>query len=135
MSLTYPAEFPRNELRVVYKLGDGQYSEEVHVCEVNNFPDYLNNDVENQNRRCKFVVQRTLRNNSSEQTKLAFLKEVKFLGKLDHVNIAKVLGICMDDKPPSVVIEYAEHGDLFQFLQEHVAETASPLAPAANTLR
>ncbi|XP_044732901.1 discoidin domain-containing receptor 2 isoform X2 [Chrysoperla carnea] len=119
--------FPREELRFLHKLGDGQFGE-IHVCEVRNFPDYVDSS------ECKLVVVKTLRHDCSETTRHEFVLEIKVLATINDPNVVKLLGGCLNEEPICAVLEYSEHGDLFQFLQEHVAETASPLAPAANTL-
>ncbi|CAB0001889.1 unnamed protein product [Nesidiocoris tenuis] len=54
---------------------------------------------------------------------------------LNHENISCVLGACFDQAPPLLVMEYTEHGDLYQFLQNHVAESTSLPHSHAETLR
>lgn len=49
-------------------------------------------------------------------------------------NISRVLGACLEVEPLLLVMEYSEHGDLYQFLQNYVAESAS-LSTNANVLR
>ncbi|KAJ3661378.1 hypothetical protein Zmor_005776 [Zophobas morio] len=114
--------FPREQLRIIEKLGDGPFGD-VHLCEVladnGKFSD------------CKFVVVHTLR---LETYRDEFNKEVKALAKLNDPNIARLLGACLNTEPICAVREYAPMGDLCQFLQDHVAETATPLAPTAKTL-
>ncbi|KAF5271003.1 hypothetical protein FQR65_LT05353 [Abscondita terminalis] len=117
-------EFPREQLRVIEKLGDGLFGE-VHLCEVQW---RLNNIV---NSDSKFVVVQTLKNEMYRET---FNKDVRTLSKLKDPNIAQLLGASLDYEPYFTVREYSEMGDLCQFLQNHVAETATPLASTASTL-
>ncbi|XP_031358423.1 discoidin domain-containing receptor 2-like isoform X1 [Photinus pyralis] len=117
-------EFPREQLRVIEKLGDGLFGE-VHLCEVQW---HLNNVI---NSDCKFVMIQSLKDDSY---RTSFNKEVRVLSKLKDPNVAQLLGACLDYEPYFSVREHSELGDLCQFLQDHVAETATPLASAASTL-
>ncbi|XP_071445067.1 discoidin domain-containing receptor 2-like [Hetaerina americana] len=139
-------EFPRERLRIIEQLGLGEFGE-VNLCEYN--------DEENEGRP-RIVAVKSLLRGSSEATRSEFEREVGLLWRLRDPNIAKVLGACLrvnedggrtpgkegpEDRNrvtpplPCVVLEYAEYGDLNQFLQEHLAETASsPLPLSANTL-
>lgn len=113
--------FPREKLRVIEKVGEGHFGE-VHLCEV------LDAGME-----CnKFVVLHTLRTISFKDE---FEREVKALSRLRDANVSKLLGACLDTEPYCAVREYAPMGDLCQYLQDHVAESATPLAPSASALR
>lgn len=118
--------FPREQLRIIEKLEEGQYGD-IHLCEVQLSPrdPRFKSD-------CKLVVVHTLKLESYRDD---FNKEVHALSRLRDPNIARLLGACLDTEPICAVREYAEMGDLCQFLQEHVAETATPLTSTANTLR
>ncbi len=39
--------------------------------------------------------------------------------------MAQVIGVCKDVEPMCMVLEYARHGDLKNFLQTHVPEDAA----------
>lgn len=119
--------FPRERLSIIEKLGDGHYGD-VHLCEVQTNSE--NN--EEQFSECKFVAVYTL---TFEKYKEEFDKEVHALSRLKDFNIARLLGACLDTEPICAVREFTEMGDLCQFLQEHVAETTTPLTSTANTLR
>lgn len=61
-------------------------------------------------------------------------------GLLRDSNLAGVLGACLSDEPRCIVFEYGCWGDLNQFLQNRVAESAAAAAAAtlpcsARTLR
>ncbi|XP_068918044.1 discoidin domain-containing receptor 2 [Tenebrio molitor] len=116
--------FPREQLGIIEKLGDGPFGD-VHLCEV------LVGADNGKFSDCKFVVVHTLR---LETYREEFNKEVKALARLNDPNIARLLGACLDTEPICAIREYAPMGDLCQFLQDHVAETATPLAPTAKTL-
>ncbi len=46
----------------------------------------------------------------------AFDKEVKFMSRLNHDNVVRLLGVCRDAES-FIMMEYMENGDLNQFLQ------------------
>lgn len=84
------------------------------------------------NARICSVIQPTL---SIGRYKDSFKEEVSGLARLKDDNISRLLGACLDDEPVCGIREYAELGDLCQFLQDHVAETATPIMNAVSTLR
>lgn len=98
------------------------------LCEIVGKCDFLNS-------QCNIVAVKTLRSGASESTKTDFQNEVKVLAKIKDPNIVRVLGACLEDDPIFVVVEYTEFGDLNQYLQEHIAETTTPLPTNAKTLR
>lgn len=101
---------------------------QVKLCEVIGKSDLLNS-------QCKIVAVKELRAGASESTRNDFKQEVKVLAKIRDPNIVRVLGACLDDDPVFVVVEYTEFGDLNQYLQDHIAETTTPLPTNAKTLR
>lgn len=58
-----------------------------------------------------------------------FYRDVRILAALEDPNIARVLGICSDEEPLCVVMEYLDHGDLCQFLKTHVAADDNATLP------
>lgn len=110
----------QERLRVIEELGYGQFGE-VKLCEIAG--------------KCELVAVKTLRAGASESTRTDFRHEVKVLAKINDPNIVRVVGACLDEEPIFVVVEYMEFGDLNQFLQEHIAETTTPLPTNAKTLR
>ncbi|XP_037082024.1 discoidin domain-containing receptor 2-like [Pollicipes pollicipes] len=70
------------------------------------------------------VAVKTLRPGTSQAARADFEREARTLARLQDPNIVRVLGLCTREEPLCVVVEYMEHGDLNQYLQQHVAETA-----------
>lgn len=64
-----------------------------------------------------------------------FYDEVESLWKIRDPNITRVLGCCLNEEPFCLITEFMQHGDLNQFLQEHIALSATPIPPYAKTLR
>lgn len=112
--------FPRERLSIIEKLGGGHF-EDVHLCEFSS-----------DEGRNKLVVVYTLR---LESFKPNFRRDVQGLARIKHENVSQLLGACLDTEPICAVREYSEKGDLCQFLQDHVAETATPIVNTASTLR
>jgi len=65
------------------------------------------------------VAVKTLKKDPSEQNKKAFEKEIKFMSRLNHKNVVRLVGIC-NKGTPFIMMEYMQNGDLNQFLKKHV---------------
>ncbi|KAK6628865.1 hypothetical protein RUM43_002682 [Polyplax serrata] len=116
------------QLKSVEQLGYGQFGE-VKLCRLTGKSDFLSCKS-----NCELVAVKTLRSGSSDSTKKVFRNQVKVLSRINDANIIRVLGACLSEEPIFVVFEYTAHGDLNQFLQEHVADTTTPLPTNAKTL-
>lgn len=47
------------------------------------------------------------------------------MSRLKDPNVVSLLGVCTQEEPFCVVVEYMKHGDLNQFLQSHVASDST----------
>ncbi|XP_075979745.1 uncharacterized protein LOC142978970 [Anticarsia gemmatalis] len=61
------------------------------------------------------VAAKALRNSQEEAE---ILREACTLASLDHDNIIRLVGVCIDDKPPLILMEVAFFGDLSKYLQD-----------------
>ena len=119
-------EFPRNALRFLEKIGEGQFGE-VHICEVDNFHDH----VENPSRfsiggyGVTKVAVKLLKAGQDNSIREEFMKEARVMSRFEHENVVQLIGVCLDD-PQCMVVEYMENGDLMQFLQVHRRYTGPP---------
>jgi len=52
-----------------------------------------------------------------DETLRDFEREAELLDGLRHNNIIALYGICIDEAPPLLVLEYMENGDLNKFLR------------------
>ena len=64
------------------------------------------------------VAIKRLKPNTEESTREAFEKEIKFMTKLRHENVVRLVGVCLS-KNAFIMMEYMENGDLNQFLRKH----------------
>lgn len=67
--------------------------------------------------------------------RLDFHRDIRILAALEDPNIARVLGMCSNEEPLCVVMEYLEHGDLCQFLKTHGPSDSRTLSLGIKTLR
>jgi serine/threonine protein kinase len=59
--------------------------------------------------------------------RLSFYNEIEVMVGLRDPNLVQVLGICSrDGDTPSAVLEYADLGDLYQFLVNSIPEQVAP---------
>ncbi|KAK7067497.1 DNA damage responsive protein, partial [Halocaridina rubra] len=115
-------EIPRMAITLLQQIGEGQFGE-VHLGE-----------VEDEEGVKQMVAVKTLRLEASHSVRCDFEREVEILARLRDPNIVQVVGVCSREEPLCMIVEYMEHGDLNQYLQAHVAETASPRNTHAKTL-
>ncbi|KAK8752236.1 hypothetical protein OTU49_012649 [Cherax quadricarinatus] len=115
-------EIPRMAITLLQQIGEGQFGE-VHLGE-----------VEDEDGEKQMVAVKTLRLEASHAVRCDFEREVEILARLRDPNIVQVVGVCSREEPLCMLVEYMQHGDLNQYLQAHIAETASPRNTHATTL-
>ncbi|KAL5012628.1 hypothetical protein ScPMuIL_011179 [Solemya velum] len=124
-------EFPRENLRFIEVLGEGQFGE-VHLSEAIRINEFINDDyfMNRTTPRTMLVAVKLLSNNADERARADFRKEIKIMSQLKDPNIVRVLGVCTQEEPLCMIVEYMKYGDLNQFVLDHVPE--SPVAQATN---
>ena len=68
------------------------------------------------------VAVKTLNKDCDSETQESFKKEVKFMSRLKHENVVRLMGVCLSEDS-FIMLEYMENGDLSQYLQEHELTT------------
>ena len=64
------------------------------------------------------VAIKKLMSDPSSETKEAFGKEIKFMARLSHSSVIRLLGVCLEEEQDRfLVMEYMENGDMAQFLK------------------
>eukprot|EP00090_Calanus_glacialis_P009630 TRINITY_DN18028_c0_g1_i5.p1 TRINITY_DN18028_c0_g1~~TRINITY_DN18028_c0_g1_i5.p1 ORF type:complete len:543 (-),score=125.60 TRINITY_DN18028_c0_g1_i5:483-1880(-) len=111
----------KSQLKIVERLGTGQFGE-VHLCH------YLGSSSSS------LVAVKSLDPNSTSDQRLEFEAEARILSAIDDPNIARVLGVNLDDDPWFFVREFSDQGDLTQYLQDHVAESSLSTTSGIQTL-
>ena len=75
------------------------------------------------------VAIKALKEGSNDQTKKAFFHEAAIMHEFNHQNILKILGVCVEQEPFYMLLEYMENGDLNGYLRKHnVIEQQSSLS-------
>jgi len=54
-----------------------------------------------------------------EDARLQLLEEACVMAQVDHPNLVRSLGVCTTGRPMMLVLEFAAHGPLNDFLKEH----------------
>ncbi|NXF42993.1 DDR2 protein, partial [Oceanites oceanicus] len=110
-------EFPRQQLRLKEKLGEGQFGE-VHLCEADGLLEFLGVSPTEFTHQPVLVAVKMLRSDVNKTARNDFLKEIKIMSRLKNPNIIRLLGVCVRDDPLCMITEYMENGDLNQFLSQ-----------------
>ncbi|NXU81270.1 DDR2 protein, partial [Oreotrochilus melanogaster] len=110
-------EFPRQQLRLKEKLGEGQFGE-VHLCEADGLLEFLGVSSTEFTPQPVLVAVKMLRSDVNKTARNDFLKEIKIMSRLKNPNIIRLLGVCVRDDPLCMITEYMENGDLNQFLSQ-----------------
>ena len=64
------------------------------------------------------VAVKMLKTNASESSKVQFEKEYRFMFRLNHPNVIRLLGICLTETP-FIMMEYMDKGDLNKVLKQY----------------
>ncbi|XP_022111385.1 tyrosine-protein kinase receptor TYRO3-like isoform X2 [Acanthaster planci] len=101
--------FPRNQLKIVKELGHGAFGL-VLLAEATGIMESSN---------VTLVAVKTLKDSASKCDKDGILKELDLMKKLpDHCNVVRLLGFCIDEDPPYIIMEYLSRGNLKDLLQD-----------------
>lgn len=98
-------QFPRHDLQTIMLLGKGDFGE-VFLAKARGI-----NDGEAET----IVMVKTL-HSREEGAHFNFRRELDMYHKLNHENVARLLGVCKDVEPFFMIMEYSDWGDLKQFL-------------------
>ena len=105
-----------SDIREIKLLGNGQFGE-VYLAEVTGLPASIFDGVDPSQGQALHVAVKKLRGDSTNCTQKAFEKEIKFMTRLKHKHVIRLLGICTDPSNPFIMIEYCRNGDLNQYLK------------------
>lgn len=103
-------EFPRNQLALGSTLGEGAFGRVV-MAEANGLMKNANSLI---------VAVKMVKEGHTDTDMASLVREMevmKMIGK--HINIINLLGCCSQDGPLYVIVEYAPHGNLKDFLKKN----------------
>ncbi|BFZ25958.1 hypothetical protein BsWGS_28996 [Bradybaena similaris] len=114
-------EFPRKHIRFLDNIGKGTFGTVV-MAETYNIQ--KQKKLGSSNRWKVVAVKMTLiSEKKNEQLKKDFLNEVALMKSIPaHTNIITLYASCTAHDPYLMILEYAKHGDLRKYLQEHRTE-------------
>ena len=73
------------------------------------------------------VAIKTLKEDATTKTRNDFQREADLMTDLRHPNIVCLLGVCFSDEPHCLLFEFMSHGDLHQYLVNHLPNGDAPL--------
>ena len=127
-----PMEISSTNIRELQPLGVGQFGEVVLAQTVGLSLKDLKLSETNIDRSVEIsVAVKKLKEDSQTSTREAFEKEIKFMSRLSHRNVIRLLAVCLKGTP-FIVMEYMEEGDLNQFLKKRKFSTVP--SDYSNTL-
>ncbi|KAG9266422.1 inactive tyrosine-protein kinase 7a [Astyanax mexicanus] len=97
--------FPRNGLHPITTLGKGEFGEV-----------FLAKAKSSEDEEETVVLVKSLQTRD-EQLQMDFRRECEMFAKLGHPNITRLLGMCREAEPYYMILEYADMGDLKQYLK------------------
>ena len=131
-SFELPAEVNSNNIEEKFSFRTGHYGEVVLADTVGlSLKDmHLSKTETNKNVSITVAVKK-LKLDATPPQRRAFETEAKFLSRLRHPNVVRLLGACYED-PAFIMMEYMIDGDLSQFLQKY-SEVVSMAKPSSTT--
>lgn len=109
------SNFPRKQLQYVRELGSGWFGQVVEGEAYGIVPTQ---------RKTKVVV-KILMEGANTTDQMYFLHEVKPFRDLDHPNVLKLLGKCLESDPFLIILEHCAFKDLKSYLIHHRTEAES----------
>ena len=113
-----PATVTWNNILPVKRLGAGQFGEVILAITIDlSLKDLRLSSDDDSKTNQTLVAVKVLKGDDNDMKK-EFEDEIKFMARLNHENVVKVLGICSIGDP-FIMMEYMENGDLNSFLKQY----------------
>ena len=105
----------RNSIVEIRDLGVGHFGKVILAGTTNlSFKDLKLGENDDRSRSLLVAIKK-LREDADSDLKENFEREIKFMSRMKHANVVRLLGVCRS-KEPFIVMEYMENGDLHDFL-------------------
>ena len=108
-----PLSVSVGNIKEIKHLGNGNFGEVVLAKTVGLKPKDLRLDSE---APYTLVAVKKLKPSASMRNRESFDKEVKFMSRLNHPNVIRLLAVCNEEAAPFIMMEYMTNGDLNQYL-------------------
>lgn len=113
-----PLKVTQKNIIEIRKLGTGQFGQVILAKTKGlNLKDMGLAEKESDTNKSILVAIKKLKPDAESSLMEAFEKEVKFMSRLKHDNVVRLLGVCTAAES-FIMMEYMENGDLNQFLQK-----------------
>ena len=113
--LDAPINVSRNSIVEIRDLGVGHFGKVILAATTNlSFKDLELGENDDRNRSLLVAIKK-LREDADSDLRENFEKEIKFISRMKHANVVRLLGVCRSNDP-FIVMEYMENGDLHDFL-------------------
>ena len=107
-----------DNIKKVKTIGTGYFGKVILADTINLSQKQLNLGDNEDKMKSSRVAVKQLKSNPSSQATEAFEKELKFMSRLDHENVIRVLGSCKG-ATTFIMMEYMENGDLNQYFMNY----------------
>lgn len=128
-----PLEVSVKNIKLFREIGVGNFGK-VHLAETVGL---TRNDLglsdEDLLQQPALVAVKMLQKNASTDTLNAFEKECKFMSRLNHKNVIRLLAVCRS-KEPFLLMEHMENGDLNTFLKNYKSITTDTVPPSPTSI-
>lgn len=115
-----PLRITQKNIIEIKQLGMGQFGHVILAKTVSlSMKDLKVSDTDTDHNKSIFVAIKKLRTDADGCLMEAFDKEVKFMARLNHDNVIRLLGVCTTGES-FIMMEYMENGDLNQFLTKQM---------------
>ena len=113
-----PFKVAKSNIIEIRKLGTGQFGQVILAkTKAISLRDMGLSETDNDSSKSILVAIKKLKPDAESGLMQAFEKEVKFMSRLKHDNVVRLLAVCTGAES-FIMMEYMENGDLNQFLQK-----------------
>lgn len=114
----HPFHISPRSIKIIQQLGIGQFGKVFLAATIGVSLSDLQLNDDNDRTRSLLVAVKQLKSSADQKLKSNFHKEIRFMIRLKHANVIRLLAICTSTATPFLMMEYMENGDLNEFLRK-----------------